>query len=125
MSSSAEWLGQYLTGTCFHHSSVQLSTVQFSTVQLITVPKSNQLTVFLSTAATVVATSQVYESSCGHLGIIVQNINWVKVVEVLICFSIEIFLSVVVTILNYKLINVRNLGTYSVKRTPNLAETTA
>ena len=76
-----------------HFSSVQFSSVQFSLAQL----NSKQLLVFLSTTATVVATSPVYESLCGHLGIIIQNIYRVKVVQVLIRCSIEILSPVVVS----------------------------
>ena len=59
-----ERLGQYLNGTCSHHTSLRFSSAQFSLVQL----NSKQLPVSLSMTAMVVATAWVYESSCGHLG---------------------------------------------------------
>ena len=71
---------------------------QFSTFSSSQIEQqaTTDLSLYNCYSCMVVATSRVYESSCGHLGIIVRNIHWIKVMQVLNCCSIEIILTVVV-----------------------------
>ena len=83
-------LRQYLNSDCYHPRHFTLIDFKFTSVQLIIAwLNSKQLPVSLSTASTVIATLEI-RILLWSLGITVQNIHWIKVVQVLNCCSIVI-----------------------------------
>ena len=86
--SPVDRLGQYLNSACSHQS--QFTSVHFTSVQLSLAQfNSEQLPVSLYNfyGHCHIASLSIFVWS---LGIIVQNIHWIKVVQVLNHFSVEI-----------------------------------